>query len=153
MEELRPLTIEESMERKTCREEVAEADLRIEMDWRQRSRELSMSTGDANTRFFHYMANGRRRHNDIRLLRIGDRVLSDQAAVGQVFAEHFRDFYRRGPTNQWQWMATGTSVLDLCQQQQLNLPFSEDEVKAVVQGLNNEGAPGLDGILVFFYKD
>ena len=32
MEELKPLTTEESMKRKTCREEVAEADLRINMD-------------------------------------------------------------------------------------------------------------------------
>ena len=153
LEEQRPLTIEESMERKTSRVEVAEADLRIEMDWRQRSREHWLSAGDANTRFFHQMANGRRRLNGIRRLRIGDRVLNDQAAVGQAFAEHFRDFYRRGPTNQWRWLATGASVLDPSQQQKLILPFSEDEVKDALQGLNNEGAPGLDGIPVFFYKD
>ena len=34
MEDLRPLTVEETRERKTCRDEVAEADLRIEMHWR-----------------------------------------------------------------------------------------------------------------------
>ena len=33
------------------------------------------------------------------------------------------------------------------------LPFSEDEVKGVVRGLNNEGAPRSDGIAVLFYKD
>ena len=112
-----------------------------------------MSAGDAKTYFFHQMANGQRRLNGIRHLRIGNRVLSDLAVVGQIVAEHFRDFYRRGPTNWWQWMATGASVLDPCQQQQLILPFSEDEVKAAVQGLNNEGAPGPDGMPVFFYKD
>ena len=80
-------------------------------------------------------------------------MLSDQATVGQAFAEHFRDFYRRGPTNRWRWLATRASVLDPSQQQQLILPFSEDEVKAVLQGLTNEGAPGPDGIPVFFYKD
>ena len=80
-EERRSLTTEESRERKTSREEVAEADLRIEMDWRQRSRELWLSVRDSNTRFFHQMANRRRRLNGIRRLRIGDRVLSDQSAV------------------------------------------------------------------------
>ena len=99
------------------------------------------------------MANGRRRLNGIRRLRIGDRVLSDQAAIGQALAEHFRDFYCRGPANQWRWLATGASVLDQSQKQQLTLPFSEEEVKATLQGLNNEGAPGPDGIPVFFYKD
>ena len=112
-----------------------------------------MSAGDANTRFFHQMANSQHRLNGIRRLRIGDRVLSDQAAIGQGFAEHFRDFYRRGPTNRWRWMATGASVLDPCQQQQLILLFLVDEVKAVVQGLNSEGAPRPDDIPVFFYKD
>ena len=77
LEEQRSLTTEEARERKTSREEVAEADLRIEMDWRQRSWELWLSTGDSNTRFFHQMANGRRCLNGIRRLRIGDRVLSD----------------------------------------------------------------------------
>ena len=86
-------------------------------------------------------------------LRIGEHVLSHQAAVAQALAQHFRDFYRRGPPNRWRWLATGASVLTLCQQQQLTTPFSEDEVIAVVRGLNNEGAPGPDGIPMFFYKD
>ena len=44
-------------------------------------------------------------------------------------------------------------MLTSCQQQQLILPFLEDEVIAAVRGLNSEGAPGPDGIPVFFYKD
>ena len=99
------------------------------------------------------MANGRRRLNNIRRLRIGEHPLSHQAAVAQALAQHFRVFYRRGPPNRWRWLATGASLLTSCQQQQLVLPFSEDEVIAVVRGLNSEGAPGLDDIPVFFYKD
>ena len=52
MEDLRPLTTEETRERKTCREEVAEADLRIEMDWRQRSHQIWLAARDANSSFF-----------------------------------------------------------------------------------------------------
>ena len=153
MEDLRPLTTKETRERKTCREEVAEVDLRIEMDWRQRSRQIWLAAGDGNTRFFHQVANRRRRLNDIQRLQIGDRVVNDQTTIGQAFVEHFRRFYRRGPANRWLWLATGASILDLSQQQQLISPFSEDEVKVVVRGLNSEGAPGPDGIPVFFYKD
>ena len=32
-------------------------------------------------------------------------------------------------------------------------PFSEDEVKAAIRGLNSEGAPGPNGIPVFFYLE
>ena len=44
---------------------LAEAYLRIEIDWCQHSRQLWLSTGDANTRFFHQMANGQRHLNRI----------------------------------------------------------------------------------------
>ena len=39
------------------------------------------------------------------------------------------------------------------QQQEMIAPFSEDEVKAAIRGLNSEGAPGPDGIPVFFYLE
>ena len=32
-------------------------------------------------------------------------------------------------------------------------PFLQDEVRAAIRGLNAEGAPGPDGIPIFFYKD
>ena len=60
MEDTRPLSAEEHAARKECRNVVAEADLKIEMDWRQRSRQLWLAAGDANTRFFHQVASGRR---------------------------------------------------------------------------------------------
>ena len=49
MEDLRPLTTEETREWKTCRDEVVVVDLRIEIDWRQRSRQLWLSARDANS--------------------------------------------------------------------------------------------------------
>ena len=66
VEDTRPLEPDEMKERKACRDEVAKVDLHIEMDWRQRSHQLWLTAGDANTRFFHQVANGRRRANNIR---------------------------------------------------------------------------------------
>ena len=136
-----------------CQRKVAEVDYRIEMDWRQRSRILWLAAGDANKRFFHQSTNGRRRQNSIRQLQIGGRTLGDHSSIGQAIADHFREFYRRGPVNQWRWRATGASVLSSVQQQDLIVSFSEEEVKAAIRGLNSEGAPGLDGIPVFFYLE
>ena len=53
------------MERRSHRDMVAELDLRQEMDLRQHSRQLWLADGDANTRFFHQIASGRRRQNFI----------------------------------------------------------------------------------------
>ena len=140
-------------ERKACRDEVAKVDLHIEMDWRQRSRQLWLIAGDANTRFFHQVANGRRRANNIRRLQINDQTYSEGTAIGQALTDHFRDFYRRGPPCRWRWCATGAANLLPTQHQQLTVPFSEEEVKVAIRGLNGEGAPGADGIPVFFYSD
>ena len=79
--------------------------------------------------------------------------MSDQLSIGQAIADHFREFYRRGPANQWRWLAIGASVLSPVQQQELIASFSEDEVKAAIRGLNSKGAPGPDGIPVFFYLE
>ena len=147
-----PLMPDEMKERKACRDEVAKVDLHIEMDWRQRSRQLWLTAGDANTRFFHQVANGRRRANNIRRLQINDQTYSEQTTIGQALSDHFRDFYRYDPPCRWRWRATGAATLPPTQHQQLTVPFSGEEVKVPIR-LNGEGAPGSDGIPVFFYSD
>ena len=139
VEDMRRLTPEEEKERKKNRDAVAEADLRIEVDWRQRSRQLWLSAGDANTKFFHML--------------VGDRTLTDQSSIGLALADYYREFYRRGPSNKWRWNAKGATILSSGQQQDLIFPATEEEVLAAICGLNNEGAPGPDGIPVFFYRD
>ena len=66
LEEIRSLVPGEIRARRSYCDKVAELDLRQEMNRRHRSRQLWLASGDANTRFFHQMANGRRRQNHIR---------------------------------------------------------------------------------------
>ena len=153
IEDARSLMPDELKERKACRDEVAKVDLHIEMDWRQRSRQLWLTAGDTNMRFFHQVANGRRRVSNIRRLQISDQTYSEPSAIGQPLFYHFQDFYHRGPPCRWRWRATGAATLLPTQQQQLTVPFSEEEVKVAIRGLNSEGAPKPDGIPVFFYSD
>ena len=80
-------------------------------------------------------------------------MIIDQTFVGKALADHFRDLCRRGPPNRWKWTPTTASILASSQLAQLSNPFTIDEIKAVVWGLNSEGAPGPDGIPIFFYKN
>ena len=84
---------------------------------------------------------------------MGDRVITSQAAVEQALADHFRGFFRRGPPNSWRWTGARASCLSLDEQGSIAGPFLVDEVRVAINGLNTEGAPGPDGMPVFFYKD
>ena len=75
------------------------------------------------------------------------------SVVGEALAADFRKFYQQGPQSKWRWTRTTTSTLPPLLQQQLTCPFSLEEVKVAVWGLNSEGAPRPDEIPVFFYKE
>ena len=123
------------------------------MDWRQWSIQVWLVAGDTNTRYFHQVANGQRRANRIERLRMGDRVITGQTAVGQALADHFRSFFRWGPPNSWRWTGVEASRLSLDEQGSILGPFLVVEVRVAISGLNAKGTPGPDGIPVFFYKD
>ena len=72
--------------------------------------------------------------------------------MGTALATHFWAFYRKGPRNKWERTGEGAASLSVGQQERLTRLFTEEEVKAAIQGLNGEGVLGPDGILVFFYQ-
>ena len=91
--------------------------------------------------------------NCIRRLKIRDQVFSEQSSIGQALSDHFKLFYRRSLPGWWRWLASSATILSSTQQQDLITPFSEEEVKVAIRGLNSEGAPGPDGIPIFFYSE
>jgi hypothetical protein len=56
---------------------------------RQRSRLRWLKEGDANTKLFHAVANGRRVKNYISAVRIGDEIITDQERKVEAFTEAF----------------------------------------------------------------
>ena len=51
------------MEMKEFKEVVLEEDWKVEMNWKQRSRQLWMKESAAKMKFFHLMTNGKQRVN------------------------------------------------------------------------------------------
>ena len=141
---------EESCERR-CRRLVAEEDHKQEMDCRQQSRQLWLQEGDANTRFFHLAANGRRRANQILRLKVGDQECIGPQAIGRAIASYFWAFTKRGKQKRWKWRVRGKRNQD--QQVELVRPFLEEEVQAAITGLNAEGASSLYSLPVIFYSE
>ena len=74
-EETHPLTAEEKLEQVNPLTDIEKLTLLEEIICRQKSKVLHLREGDANTRFFHRMANSNRRNNDIKSLMV-DGILS-----------------------------------------------------------------------------
>ena len=82
VEDRRGLIDNEMQDQRQWRLVVATEDKKEEKDWRQRSRQLWLKEGDANTRFFHLVANGRRRMNQITRIRVGTQQHSGPQTTG-----------------------------------------------------------------------
>lgn len=118
---------------------------------RQSSRVLNLKEGDACTKFFHQKANGRRKRNMIAYLRddTGEFVWK-HAEKEQLAFSYFHTVLgtksNRGCTLDWDSMELG-QIEDT-----LDQAFSLEEIKAAMDDLPMEKAPGPDGFTGGFYK-
>jgi hypothetical protein len=110
-----------------------------------------MRLGDANTKFFHLMANNRRRKNFISSLVRDDRLLTSQEDKLHDAHHHFTEVIGRRGTRQCvvRWGNLGYSPFELSD---LDSTINVDEIKNVVMGMHSEKAPGPDGFIGIFYK-
>ena len=76
-EETRRLTAEEKLFQVNLHTNIEKLTLLEEISWRQKSRVLHLKEGDANTRFFHRMANSNRKNNGIESLMVNGTLSSN----------------------------------------------------------------------------
>lgn len=118
---------------------------------RQRSRLLFLGEGDANTKFFHLQACHRARKNRFDSMWVdGSEVVSD-TAMAQALYDHYNSILGTsfGRTRRVNLTAIGLPSMELGD---LEVLFTEDEVRSVVMNLPNDKAPGPDGFTSLFYK-
>jgi len=117
---------------------------------RQRSRIRWLRDGDANTKLFQAVANGRRSKNFISCIKKGDEIITDQADKDDVFSEAFENLLGKAEAR--------VNALDMeylqipqCNLGELDLMFTEEEVWKVIKEIPAERAPGPDGFIGAFY--
>ena len=119
--------------------------------WRQRSRFLRLKEGDCNSKKFHIKASARRRKSFIPLVATGTSTTVDQARKVQEFWSHFNALFGSyKPRAQ----SINLECLDFPTADLLDLDraISKEEVRAVIQELHPEKAPGPDGFTGLFYR-
>jgi hypothetical protein len=119
--------------------------------YKQASRLSTIKLGDANTKFFHRKVIMRRRKNYIQQIRNGQGWALNHDDKARMIQEHFLDFMRHPPRRQVDinWEALQLPTHDLSE---LEVPFSEEEIKHNVHQMPSDKAPGPDGYTGIFFK-
>ncbi|KAK4590843.1 hypothetical protein RGQ29_021151 [Quercus rubra] len=64
-----------------------------EVSWRQKSRMLCIKEGDNNTKFFHKMANSRRRYNHISMLEVDGVIYEDESEMANQIVQFYKNLF------------------------------------------------------------
>jgi hypothetical protein len=123
--------------------------------WRQRGRQQWILQGDANTKFFHAFANGRKRKCAIHSLSSDQGVITEKGAI----QEHIYSFYcnlmgAEEPkligirTGMW----PPEQMVSPHENDELMRTFTVEELDFVLHETKTDIVPGPDGLPILFYK-
>jgi hypothetical protein len=125
-----------------------------ELFWMQRSRQNWILKGDANTAYFHAIANGRRRKCSIPCLWDNDRLLEDNRDMSMHTYSFYKELFMAAPRSGVAlaidfWPDAARVTAD--ENAELTLPFLPEEVARAIKEMKANLAPGPDGLPVSFF--
>jgi len=136
-------------------ERLAELLREEELKWSQRAKAKHLVEGDANTKYFHLLANGR--HRKTRIFQLEDGVTTISGDV--QLKEHITSYYKNlfGPLEISTIGLNDQQVHDIPQVSELEIEFLtsvflESEVRTAVFQMEHNKAPGPDGFPPEFYQ-
>ena len=65
-----------------------------EVSWRHKLRMLYIKEGDNNTKFFHKVANSRRRYNHISMLEVNEVINEDESEMTDQAVQFYKNLYK-----------------------------------------------------------
>ena len=98
----------------------------------QQSRLMWLRDGDANSKFFHYVLAGRRRHNSLSSIMVNREVVEGVNPVRQAVFSHFKNHFLSDRGARPSLGNLQFRKLSFTEMGVLIKPFSVDEVKAAV---------------------
>ncbi|GKV50623.1 hypothetical protein SLEP1_g57323 [Rubroshorea leprosula] len=123
-----------------------------ELIWKQKSRNKWVREGDANTRFFHIVAIGRRAHNNIAGLMCEGVWCEEPDAVKNESAKYFRKLFQGDSWNRPKPADLKFQQISEEKKEWLERPFSVEEIEEGLRSCDGSKAPGPDGFNFNFLK-
>ncbi|GKV50169.1 hypothetical protein SLEP1_g56882 [Rubroshorea leprosula] len=118
-----------------------------ELIWKQKSRSRWIQEGDANTRFFHKVANGRRAQNNIAGLMSDGEWIEDPEAVKNEMFKYFRSVFQGDPWNRPKPSGIKFQKISEEKKEWLERPFSVEEIEEGLRSCDGSKALGPNGVL------
>jgi hypothetical protein len=136
-------------------ERLAELLREEELKWYQRAKVKHLLEGDANTKYYHLLANGRHRKTRIFQLEDDNNIISGDAQLKEHITSYYKNLF--GPSPDSQIMLDESQSDDIPQVSQLENEyltdtFSQEEVRTVIFQMEHNKAPGPDGFPPEFYQ-
>lgn len=124
--------------------------------WSTRAEQQWLREGDGNTKFFHSIANGRRRTNWIDSIEDHGVTYRSEESKKSYFYHEFKELFTPKVTalpsfGEWSGLFKAQHITP-SSLQRLTEPFSLDEIKRATFQLGCDKAPGPDGFPMSFYQ-
>ncbi|XP_073359806.1 uncharacterized protein [Aegilops tauschii subsp. strangulata] len=127
-----------------------------EVKARQRAKDRDILEGDRNTKYFQTVANQRRRKTLINALEGRNGTTNDIKEMLEIATNYYKGLFRgesRGGFRISNDFFTPEEKVNDLDNQSLQKPFSEEEVKDAIFGSYSDGAPGPDGLSFLFLQN
>ena len=136
-------------------ERLAELLREEELKWSQRAKVKQLLEGDANTKFYHLVANGRHRKTRIFQLEDGNKLISGDAELKKHITTYYKFLF--GPSETSSKSLDESATTDIPQVSQMENEFlidqfTEEEVRTAIFQMESNKAPGPNGFPPEFYQ-
>jgi exonuclease III len=126
-----------------------------EVKWYQRAKTKGLLEGDANTKYFHLVANGKHRKTRIYKLLDGDGVISGDVELKKHITSYYKNLF--GPAEDSNFHLNDERIDDIPQisdeeNDSLTADFTMEEVQGAIFQMEHNKAPGPDGFPAEFYQ-
>lgn len=119
----------------------------------QKARERWIQQGDGNTRFFHNAIKVRQRRNQIEMIKVEDRWLSEVEEIKEEVRIHFGDQFNEQHGDRPTLDRIQFKQLSEREAENLTEPFTMEEIKEAVWSCESSKSPGPDGFNFLFIKE
>jgi hypothetical protein len=126
-----------------------------EITARQRARERDIREGDRNTKYFHAIANQRRRKMTICSIDGPEGTMETTKEILKVASDYYKGLFKyeaRHNINIDEHFFSQEEKVSEEERETLEAPFSEEEIRKVVFESHPEGVPGPDDLSFIFYQ-